>query len=424
MRTQRSFAYTDAAGVRWLVASSPCLVHTDHATGDTSPALMMLVFSQWDAATASLPALQDNIHSTTGQIYQLTGVLTATVFTLLVVTVCAFVVWLTEPLAKIHHILAQIIAIAAEDEAKRDYSEIVAVSWFDLHRSDELGYLATSFWYMVTMLHNANEARKSRPKYPANPFHVPVELWMPSTGVPQEHGSDTTGALHKSAAAGSPQVPTTAATTTTTSSSSALLGSLFLFPTRESLVTPAAFLDRLNRHQATHRSESAATQRCTAPVAAEVSTVAAVVPAAADGDVLGQLSAELTSASTLAAMEMGLVGAPASASALAAGSTRYAAVQPVEAEAAPAARVRTCQVFTLKVYLYALSALLLVDLVLVMAVAVYLLQAEGQGWMTETGDSIETAEVLNMQTITLTKADFVKVSDHAAFVCADGWSYF
>lgn len=372
VRQKGTFTYTDTSGVRWLVASSPCLLHTDHLTSASAPALVMLVFSRWDTATAALPVLHENISSTTDRIHLCTGVLAAAVVVLLVLLIAVFVTWLTAPLTEIRRILAQIIAIAAEDESRRDYSAIVAVSRFDLYRSDELGYLSTSFWYMVVQLHNANEAKKNRPKYPPNPFHIPLELWMRSEVLP---------------------------------SSSTDLTSLFLSPDASNLVIPGAFMDRLTRLSRPNPALEVHAVNATAEPAARSGPVT-------DGDVLGQLSAHYAAHDDgdLSGMEMGTM-VPTVTTGIAAnyacvGSSEALVAQDVAPLQLPA---RTCKIFTLKVYLYSLSALLLLGLVAVMGVAVYLLQTEGQGWMLEAGDSIESTEVLNLHAVAQIKSDFVKV---------------
>lgn len=430
---KRTFTYSDSAGVHWLVATSPCLVNTDFETSQTTPALVMLVFSQWDSATAYLPVLRRNIDSTTDQIYFSTGIITAAVFVLMLCYVAIFVSWFTAPLTKMRQILSQVIEIAAEDENKRDYSAVVSVAWFDPKRSDELGYLATSFWYMIMQLHNSNEAKKSRPKHPANPFHLPTEVFLFGDSAPLENAASTqavvggrSAVLDKSSATGGP-IRSTAASAVgpphpPTSATTSDLMTLFLSPTTEQLVTPEVFLEQLNRHiasSAVNGQQSALDGQGQQGAVVESQPAAAIV--GTEGDILAQLSAQFAmpdegGAQSLSAMEMGKISPatptrPEDSAAMATttGVTAYAAVSTAEQVSAQPARVRSCQVFTLKVYLYGLSFLLLASLIAIMGAAVYLLQSEGESWMYETGDSVEAAEMLNLLTITETKSDFVMV---------------
>lgn len=383
MRKKGTFSYVDPEGVRWLVASTPCLLHTDEVTGLASFALSMLVFSQWDAATATLPQLKSNIDDTSRQIFLISGLLSAAILVGALFLVVAFVTWLTAPLAKIHHTLKQIIERAAEDEAHRDYSDIVDIAWFDLNRSDELGVLATSFWYMVVQLHNTNEARRNRPKHPSNPLYLPVE---PGVGAPAP-------SLHGDGAATGTASPAV----------------------EPALLTASRCLDRWEQMQT--------------PPQPEIITTAPVVPTppVVDGDILSQMGRSYSVVAT-ADVDVELGGAlddkmrtsrPPIATATPSGapilpqvttartSQLLASTPAVVAVAVPDTPART--VFTLKVYLSLLSSLIILGLLAIMGTAIYFLQQQGDGWTRETGEFIQAAEITNLRTICSAKAAFITV---------------
>ena len=408
VRKQGQFSYIDATGEEWLVAATPCLDHTDHVTGATKPALVMLVFSQWAAATSTLPALRSDIDHTTRQVYQTTGIITGAVLVVMVL-VFALVSWLTAPLDKMHVILAQIVARAAEDEAHRDYSDIVQASWFDLHRSDELGFLAISFWYMVVQLHNATDAKKNRPTYPANPFHVPTTELL-NRASPSVAGESVT-----------PEGPLSEETKLE------LLSQQVVSPDEHQLVDAAAFLFALETRQSDLTRQVILESVSTGALVAEESTPVSL-PVAVDGDILSQIrrpkpvtAVVPVTASEIDAMELG--SGPDSA-ARTGGNASVGSTDCLSATAVPhgpAAQVatalmlpetRTSRFFTLRVYLFALAALLITGLLAIMASTIYLLQQEGDGWTVQTADLIEDSEVLNLQTIATAKASFATVRNN------------
>lgn len=414
VRKQGHFSYVDATGEKWLVASTPCLEHTDYVTGVTEPALVMLVFSQWAAATSTLPELHSNIEHTTHQVYQTTGILSGAVLVAMLALVFLLVSWLTAPLDKMHAILAQIVARAAEDEARRDYSDIVQASWFDLHRSDELGFLATSFWYMVVQLHNATEAKKSRPKYPANPFHVPVSDLLNSVSLPASETAASDATLSEE-------------------SKQEWMASQVISPNEHQLVDAAAYLFALETRQSNLTRqvilESAdGTTSASSCVPEEVAPAA--LPVAIDGDILSQIrrakpTPVVTTTMTVEleadSMELGTAPSRATggyapvATAVGSSAPGVSAVSsgtssmPQVATAVNLPEKRTSRFFTLRVYLFALAVLLIVGLLAIMAATIYLLQEEGDGWTAQTANLMETSEVLNLQTIATAKSSFVTV---------------
>jgi hypothetical protein len=376
---------------------SPFLLTTDGADSSAAadtPALVMLVFSQWDMATESLPALHTNIAHTANGVYLITGILAGAILLCMVVIMYALIAWLTAPLSQIRLILTRIIAISAEEEARRDYSEIVDASWFDLKRSDELGCLATSFWYMVIQLHNSCEAKKARPKYTPNPLHTPLDRMLAVADLGESRASAS--APPNPASLGASGVPV--------------------------LLTAANFVDACELAQATPAVDPALSKVRASPSAGNVRGAAIV-----DGDVLAQLMQSSAYAIVdtgngeagilgtaaddhLSGMEMGHLStvahariAPAPAQA----TSVYAAVSST-VEPLPVLK-RTCKIFTLQFYLYTLSTALILGLMAIMAVAIFLLQHEGSGWMQDTSDTIEKAEILNLATVTLAKAAFVTV---------------
>jgi len=69
-------------------------------------------------------------------------------------------------------ISSAIVHMAAEDEDKRDYTNLIHDAFFATSRVDEIGVLARSYFNLVCMLHNKTEEKKKTPKYPVNPFHI------------------------------------------------------------------------------------------------------------------------------------------------------------------------------------------------------------------------------------------------------------
>ena len=167
-----SFNYTDASGSRWIVSSVPFFKSNDYKTGVSSNVLIMLVFAGASEAEAPLASLKENINSTTKAVTNNTLIIIFSICFGIMIFVFFMVRYITSPLDLMRSLSKSIIEIAAEDDENRNYSEIVNRSFFDLNRSDEVGILASQYFHIVCKLHNKNVEKKSRPKYPDNPFHL------------------------------------------------------------------------------------------------------------------------------------------------------------------------------------------------------------------------------------------------------------
>lgn len=381
-----TFIYEDGDGVSWLVAVAPFLLSTDGATSTLSeqPALVMLVFSQWDLATASLPALHADIEHTASGVYLTTGIIAGAILLGMLVLMVALISWLTAPLSQIRLILTRIIAISAEEESRRDYREIVDASWFDLKRSDELGCLATSFWYMVIQLHNSCEAKKARPRYTPNPLHMSAECMQ---------------AVNESASGGDPLLT---------------IGALVVaYEAAHAAPVPDPVSSKIASNSAGRVATEA--EIIGGDVLAQLSQSNAYALVSTHGAVTAvDIGSSLDAEGALSGMEIGRL--PRSATARAnpvpvVQGTAYAAVSGTTAvePLPPPLPPRTCKVFTLQFYLSALATALILGLMAIMAAAIFLLQSEGSGWMQDTTDTIEHAEIVNLATITLAKAAFITV---------------
>jgi len=341
-------------------------------------------------------------------VYLTTSTITGVVLAVVLVLVFLLVSWLTAPLDKMHAILAQIVARAADDEAHRDYSAIVQASWFDLHRSDELGFLATSFCYMVVQLHNATESKKNRPKYPANPFHVPTsELLNRASLSPAVESVMTDRPLSEE-------------------SKLELLSQQITSPNEHHLVDAAAYLFALETRQS-DLTRQIILESVGAGALAPEEPASVPLPVAVDGDILSQIRrpkpvAAVVPVTALELDRMELGDGPRSAA-------RACSYAPLASTAAPSdiavsngpspqvatavmlPEKRTSRCFTLRVYLFALAALLITGLLAIMTATIYLLQQEGDGWTEQTADLIEDSEVINLQTIATAKASFATVKN-------------
>jgi HAMP domain-containing protein len=316
--------------------------------------LIVLVFSNWDEATQTLPALQDDIASTTKDVTTFICILCAALWCCILIAAISLVTWLTAPLERIGSICSEIIQIAAEDELKRDYSAVVLDSHtLTTRRTDEIGILAANFGHMVMYLHNATVSKKHKSKNMVNPLYFAnPESWnmrndslLTIYDLFQAMRPSSNVALVEAPSA--PALPTDALSTIRFSA------------------VPLG--DPEENHEMRHGK-------------------ARVQPMEIDSTFSksGQSGGKVALATEVAG--------------------NYSQV--TVAEALP---VVPRPLVTVTAYLSALGTLLLVALVAIMIVTIVTLQREGYNWMSDTTSSITAQEMTNLMTVTNAKAVFMKV---------------
>jgi len=167
------FEYSDPKGVTWIVASYPFLrpgLSNDPSSPDNI--LVILVFAQRSLAQASLDSLNANIHSTTNQIVMSTIIIIACTVGATLLLVFFVIGYITRPFEAMRRISEEIMKISAEDDDMKDYRGVLRKAYFNLTRTDEVGILASEYYYIVCLLHNKKMDREVN-RYPPNPFYIP-----------------------------------------------------------------------------------------------------------------------------------------------------------------------------------------------------------------------------------------------------------
>ncbi len=173
--SKHSFEFTDSDGLEWIVSASPFFETGSYdSTTGSKYSLIVLVFIPKSDVLSSLPVLHDNIHSTTQDVFNATGVVLAIANAVAFFLSLLLILYITMPLVTMQELSEKIIHMAAEDEetALKDYSQILRSNFFGSNRSDEIGVLMTDFYNAVCVLNNKTLEKRNRPKYPPNPFHV------------------------------------------------------------------------------------------------------------------------------------------------------------------------------------------------------------------------------------------------------------
>lgn len=173
LSTESVFQYTDPHGITWIVSVYPFF--RPGQTNDPSSSnnqLVILVFAQRSLAENDLDSLNSNINSTTNQIVIVTIIIIACTVALTILLVFLVIEYITRPLESMRSISEDIAEMQAEDEDKKDYRAVLRKAYVNLSRTDEVGLLASEYYYIVGILHNKNTAKKEAPKYPKNPFNI------------------------------------------------------------------------------------------------------------------------------------------------------------------------------------------------------------------------------------------------------------
>ena len=183
---KRSFQFTDSDDLEWIVSAAPFFEsgseNSDGETEISEYSFVVLVFIPKSEVLSSLPVLRDNIHSTTQNVFNATGLVLAIANATAFVLSILLILYITIPLVTMQDLSTKIIRVSAEDEetALKDYSQILGNNFFGSSRRDEIGVLMTDFYNAVCVLNNKTVAKRNKPKYPPNPFHVVAESKTPN----------------------------------------------------------------------------------------------------------------------------------------------------------------------------------------------------------------------------------------------------
>ena len=172
LSSSKSFQYADPEGVEWIVSAVPFFPSTDATTGKSKLALVMLVFAKYSEVVTSIRTLESNIDKTTVSVLHTVLILAFGTAGLIAVVTYSTLAHSLAPLRSIVAVSKDVIQIAAEEEAAKDYSAVVNSAFFDINRRDEVGVLSTNFFQVVCLLHNTTVAKRHKPKCPVNPFHL------------------------------------------------------------------------------------------------------------------------------------------------------------------------------------------------------------------------------------------------------------
>jgi hypothetical protein len=178
--SNRVFEYNDyPRGSKWIVTPYPFFLPglpNDPSNGDDK--LVLLVFARQSLAAAALDSLNSNIDTTTTDIIFSTIITISCTVAATIILCLLMIEYIARPLEFMRSVSEDIIAISAEDDEHKDYRGVLdrAFSHVNLDRTDEVGLLASEYYYIVFLLHNKNKIKMETPKYPPNPFHIGSEV--------------------------------------------------------------------------------------------------------------------------------------------------------------------------------------------------------------------------------------------------------
>jgi hypothetical protein len=163
---QGDLEYTDAQGKDWMVSVKPFF------PSGTVNSLMMLVFAESSVVKEPLAALRVNIDDTTSSVtINIVVIICATIGGIMLLTLF-LVAYITSPLERMRQISHDLIAMAGEDEDKRDYTDILRKAYDNISRSDEVGTLASEYYHVIVTLQSNLMRKRAVVKYPINPFYL------------------------------------------------------------------------------------------------------------------------------------------------------------------------------------------------------------------------------------------------------------
>lgn len=351
LSVQSTFDYTDTSGVQYIVAAVPFFPYSDSTGATYNSGMVMLVFSRRSLVLAPLSSLQSNIDTTTSAVVTKTIIVVA-ILVAAVLLIEWLVVWhITAPLEGMRSVSADIVRISAEEEESKDYSEPVHKAFATPVRSDELGALAVEYSRVVCLLHNRTIEKQETPKYPLNPFHMPIAFdrvlsWPMIASYMQKKTSTTpmspTGASDTSQPM---ELPSNAVSST---------GELDVL---SSFQTPAS--RNVKRIEVKEKANTASTS----PAIDSANSGPVAIPVRDEAHQLKKLPSSLSAVPWWT---------------------------------------------SLKAKLHMVNLLLLAGLVIVMILTIIQLRTDGSAWMQATGADLQSTEMANIASIAVLKAAFVQ----------------
>eukprot|EP01034_Spumella_vulgaris_P027194 gene27194-33882_t len=164
--------YTDSDSEQWYVSTSPFLSTKAFGESVPSDALSILVFAKKSDVEHPLLMLQDHISSTTTSITIETLIIIGSTIGLVMLLVAAVVFYISHPLSRMIAISRDIVAMSAEEEDKKNYTDILSRALANIRMlNDEVNQLAADYYHIVCLLNNRNVEKNNTPKFPENPFH-------------------------------------------------------------------------------------------------------------------------------------------------------------------------------------------------------------------------------------------------------------
>jgi hypothetical protein len=160
--------YTDVNGQDWYVSVETCFP----SGPSKANAFMMLVFSEKSLAEKPLVSLERNINETTYYVSQSTFIIVGITIGAVMVLVSLMLWYIVGPLNNMRKISAELIRLSTEEEENRDYSNVLQDAYHNISRSDEVGLLASDYYHIIEMLQTKLAMKKKVPKYPLNPFYM------------------------------------------------------------------------------------------------------------------------------------------------------------------------------------------------------------------------------------------------------------
>jgi hypothetical protein len=351
--------YTDVHGQDWYVS-----VETFFPSGSSkSDAFMMLVFSDKTLAQQPLISLQNNIDDTTSSVSKSTIIIVCVTIGGVMFLVSLMLWYIVGPLNNMRKISADLIQLSTEEEENRDYTNVLQEAYLNISRSDEVGLLASDYYHIIVTLQNKLLKKKAIPKYPLNPFYVEDQELSKHLTWPMFYDLMMN---RKSLADANPESPMVGIPTSPDSSDV--------------------------KHSAGVDSES-------------------------NLDVLASLSKQMDkNYSVVPAFNPNSAPGSPNDGDIEIGRSRptgkeYTQVSTSQIEIIPVAPSKnTVGCFSsLSSQLYFFVFLLLVGLILAMVLTIVSLANEGESWTSESGDELVQVQMLNIQEIAQTKANFVQV---------------
>eukprot|EP01031_Cornospumella_fuschlensis_P028932 gene28932-34918_t len=390
-RSSGVFEFQDSHQVAWVVAVETFFGTNAYGSSSSAdaPSLVMLVFSEKSLAIQPQLALDEHIEETYASVTIQTSIIVCVTVGAVLFLVYLVILYIVRPLEKMRVMSAEVVRISAEEEDHRNYSGIVQRAYFNLSRTDEVGLLASDYYQLVCVLHNRNVDKINSPKHPVNPFHMP-EVVDYSHFTFAEYVQSMEAKLAQVVVLNGNDAKSQVTDLIDMNSSQTKPASLKSLDVLSSFSKEAV---KASRHTSNAIEESAR-RRKTSEFSHQV------VPANDDEE--DRLEAQP-------------VPSPPTP------SSSVTTTEPADHQAAiPAASPSSDYILlsaespkvglfsSLATQLYSLAALLVIGMTVAMALTVVALNDEGQNWMSDSSDDIESSQIRNLEAITQAKATFVQ----------------